>query len=147
MDRYVQYRLFLAVLKELLGTIFRFFIYRWSLWKNQSVWLWPAGTTSSWFRPLVVIEWPRLSKGFEKHAHLAVIPLVMTKGYARGVHSYWRHCGLFHVFGWQRAGSKRHLSIQLFQKSLSERIANGECRTEVTWPKGTVVKYLICKFS
>ena len=31
------------------------------------------------------------------------------------------------------------LIIQLFQKRLSERLANGECRTEVARPKGTVV--------
>ena len=33
-------------------------------------------------------------------------------------------------------------SIQLFQKRLSERVANGECRTDVTRPKGTVVTLL-----
>ena len=33
----------------------------------------------------------------------------------------------------------KKLSIQLFQKRFSERIANGECRTEVARPKETVV--------
>ena len=37
------------------------------------------------------------------------------------------------------------LDIHLFQKTLSERTANGSCRTEIARPKGTVVSYLVCK--
>ena len=52
----------------------------------------------------------------------------MTKGYAHGVHAYQHYCSLFQVTRWQKADSKRRVSIQLFQKRLSERLANGECR-------------------
>ena len=33
--------------------------------------------------------------------------------------------------------------IHLFQKTLSERTANGSCRTEIARPKGTVVSILM----
>ena len=33
--------------------------------------------------------------------------------------------------------------IHLFQKTLSERTANGSCRTEIARPKGTVVSIII----
>ena len=35
--------------------------------------------------------------------------------------------------------AKKAIGIQPFQKRLSERLANGECRTEVARPKGTVL--------
>ena len=45
---------------------------------------------------------------------------------------------LLYGIGWLEKYIKDEC-IQLFQKRLSERMANGECRTEVAWPKRTVV--------
>ena len=36
-----------------------------------------------------------------------------------------------------------YMYIHLFQKTLSERTANGSCRTEIARPKGTVVSILM----
>ena len=38
---------------------------------------------------------------------------------------------------------RRIIVIHLFQKTLSERTANGSCRTEIARPKGTVVSILM----
>ena len=35
--------------------------------------------------------------------------------------------------------------IHLFQKTLSERTANGSCRAQIAQSKGTVVPYLVCE--
>ena len=109
-------------------------IYRWSLRKNQSVWLWPADTTSSWFRPLVVIEWRRLSKGLDKNAYYAMTPLVMTKEYTHGVHAHNTT-----VVSFKLLVDRRQTASSMWVYSYSKKGCRREWRMANGVPKGTVV--------
>ena len=59
--------------------------------------------------------------------------------------SVFESLSLFHLIGGTlgtrliSAYLRERICIHLFQKTLSERTANGSCRTEIARPKGTVV--------